>query len=298
MTLFEEIVSDFGLINEVRQGSDSNIVAAINGMFRVRMVYDDHQSKKTKRGRYGKNERIIFPIVYGTMTKNGKAAVAAYESNGSTKRGLRPYQPTAKGNPWKLFLVDNIVSWANTKNKFSEDNFDPEYGRLLNKAGDKRFGEIFAISPICDEYKGEIKQETEPIDSKPITKDKITPVAKVTQPTRVQPVEKPIASQKKTVDNSPEKAYFKNKIEAPETKPVTQGEIDGNEAKPTPTVNTTKTPLDVATQESPVTKQEVEKSVETADNNELSNSYKDMMKRWANLYNDEEEGNDEKTEEV
>ena len=102
MTLFQEILSEQGLLLEAV--NDQNIIKAVNKMLHVRITYDDKQGGK------GKRERYILPIVYG-KNKKGNRVVRAYETFGSTKRGLK-YDPqaTPEGNPWKLFIVDNIVS--------------------------------------------------------------------------------------------------------------------------------------------------------------------------------------------
>ena len=65
---------------------------AIENCRRIRITYDD------KKGGKGKNTRYLLPLVYG-LTKNGKRAIRAFQTFGSTKRGVPKY---------KLFLFDNI----------------------------------------------------------------------------------------------------------------------------------------------------------------------------------------------
>lgn len=102
MTLFEQILSEQGLLLEMT--NDQNIIKAIRKALRVRMTYHDGEWD-----RKGKNERYILPVAYGT---NGDVAyVRAYETAGSSKRGLNNNDGDhPDGNPWKLFKVSNIVS--------------------------------------------------------------------------------------------------------------------------------------------------------------------------------------------
>ena len=65
---------------------------AIENCRRIRITYDD------KKGGKGKNTRYLLPLVFG-ITKNGKKAIRAFQTFGSTKRGVPKY---------KLFLTDNI----------------------------------------------------------------------------------------------------------------------------------------------------------------------------------------------
>lgn len=291
MTLFEEIVNESFLLNELSQGNDKNIIAAINGMRRVRLVYDDGQPRKGKRGRKGKAERNFFPIVYGKLNGSGNIAVAGYEAVGSTKRGLVKTEENPQGNRWKVFLLKNIVSWTNSSNKFDETNFtDPVAANNFNPNGDKRFSEIFEISPIVAGYDDELSNPNKPIDDKPIQKKDIEPQIKTKvefQPKRVQPVEKEpqqVQTQQNTIDNNQEKDYNVNSIEAPEARPVTKAEIDGGEQSTTTDVG--KTSLD-AREDKPVTKDEIE--------NPADNDATDLMRRMGLLPN---ENNDEEEEEA
>ena len=104
MELFEEIVNESMLLNELRTNRDDDIKKAINNVLRVRISYDDGKDKVISRAK-GKRERYILPVAYG-ITKNGKRAIRAYQTAGSTKRGVPK---------WKLFLLDNIYNWSNGK---------------------------------------------------------------------------------------------------------------------------------------------------------------------------------------
>ena len=103
MTLYQEILNEQGLLLEAV--NDQNIIKAVRKALHVRMTYHDGEWD-----RQGKRERYILPVAYGT-NKKGVAYVRAYETAGSTKRGLNNNDGNhPDGNPWKLFKVSNIVS--------------------------------------------------------------------------------------------------------------------------------------------------------------------------------------------
>ena len=106
MNLFNEIINEIPLLNEITTNRDKDIKDAINKVLRVRISYNDNKFPKTK----GRKERYILPVAYG-LTKNGKRAIRAYQTAGSTKRGVPK---------WKLFLLDNIGSWTNGKKNFKK----------------------------------------------------------------------------------------------------------------------------------------------------------------------------------
>ena len=83
------------------------------------------------------------------------------------------------------------------------------------------------------------------------------------------------------MDNSGDKSYFSNKVEAPETEPVTK-----NDVQPQNNVPQTQAEPKIGTE--PVTKSDVEGETISQDN-KLTNSFKDMMNRMDNLNNDNEE---------
>ena len=139
MNLFEEIVNESLLLNELKTSRDNDIKKAINDVLRVRISYDDKKDKVISKAK-GKRERYILPVAYG-ITKNGKRAIRAYQTAGSTKRGVPK---------WKLFLLDNIYSWSNGKKSFKE--YGDTLIRLgLNTTGDKHMTTLFAITPIGNE---------------------------------------------------------------------------------------------------------------------------------------------------
>ena len=73
MELFEEIVNESMLLNELKTNRDDDIKKAINNVLRVRISYDDGKDKVISRAK-GKRERYILPVAYG-ITKNGKRAI-------------------------------------------------------------------------------------------------------------------------------------------------------------------------------------------------------------------------------
>lgn len=287
MTLFEEIISECQLLTEITQGSeDDTIIAAIKGCRRMRIGYDDHKDKVISKSK-GKRERNILPIVYGLL-KNGKPAVGAFQTFGSTKRGVPK---------WKLFLLDNIYSNSVSKNTTFWEYKDKLIELGLNRAGDKRFSKIFAISPLCDEVPGNAEvKDSMPITDKPIQKGDIQVQQSAEQPVRQR--KSSVSSSPKnqnSVDKQPQKDYTSNRLEAPDTKPITKGDIQPSIDNNT---GTTTTNIAQPVDSKPITKQEVESpevNTNKADNNELSSSFKDMMNRMNNLHKDDEE---EKEEEV
>lgn len=296
------------LLNELSRNRDSDICNAINNVLRVRMSYND------KKGGKGKNERYILPVAYG-LTKNGKPAIRAYQTAGSTKRGItNPPNPRKEPN-WKLFLLDNIYSWSNGKKSFKE------YGPVLiskglNTQGDKHLPTLFAITPFAN-GNVQVAKETEPITSKPLTKTDIKPSVSSQNPATTEK-DKFVSAQDKrgtSIDNTNGTNYVDNKVEAPDTTPITKQQV--SPAKPSTNrynmrdlsgkfmkfpenpFASNKPQFDI---NSPEWKQEYDKAAgitsgpvtkgqvdgETPEN-DLTSTYKDMMNRMDNLYKDEEE---------
>lgn len=244
---------------------------AIENCRRIRISYDD------KKGGKGKNTRYLLPLVYG-ITKNGKKAIRAFQTFGSTKRGVPKY---------KLFLFDNIKSIEIGKIKY----YDYEQQLLstgFNTAGDKGFADIYSITPLAKDFNGaKLANKNQPIDANPIKKQDIT---KVSEPSKAQQQKQ---QPKKTIDNLSKSNIFKSKIEAPNTEPVSKGEIDTGETPQTPN-QTIQPQIDNGDETKPVTKSDIEQPQINTDN-ELSKSYRDMMNRMDNLYKDDDE-NDEDEE--
>lgn len=254
---------------------EEKIQFAIENCRRIRITYDD------KKGGKGKNTRYLLPLVYG-ITKNGKSAIRAFQTYGSTKRGVPKY---------KLFLTDNIGQVDIGRVKY----YDYEQELLstgFNDSGDKGFSDIYSITPLARNFNGaNLSNQNQPIDSSPVQKSDIDKGEKpqATPTHQTQPTQTINVAQK-NIDNLGQKSYFQNKVEAPDTEPVSKGEIENGENLPQPT-QVSQSPIDIGDETEPVEKSDIEPQINT--DNVLSKSYKDMMDRMDNLYNDEEEENDE-----
>lgn len=277
-SLFEEIVEK-SLLNEITQDREKDIKNAINNVLRVRIGYND------RKGGKGKNERYILPVAFG-LTKSGKKAIRAYQTAGSSKRGLTNPPNPRKIPKWKLFLMDNIYSWANGKKSF-RDYRDALINLGLNTHGDKSMTTIFAITPFADDDV-QVAKDTDSITNGPVTKSDVAPTTNLqnkqtTDTEKFVPAEK---SRGNSVDNTKKNDYFSNKVEAPNTEPVTKQDIstaepkNGDNAEQNPQMNPTNT--------EPATKDDIENG-STSNVEDVKNKFNDMMDRMNNLYNDEDE---------
>lgn len=251
---------------------------AIENCRRIRITYDD------KKGGKGKNTRYLLPLVFG-ITKNGKMAIRAFQTFGSTKRGVPKY---------KLFLTDNIGQVDVGRVKY----YDYEQQLLstgFNDSGDKGFSDIYSITPLAKNFHGSsLANQNQPIDSNPVQKSDIDKGEKEPQKTTTttkQPTQTTNVTQK-NVDNLGQKSYFQSKVEAPDTEPVSKGEIE-NGTDMAQTTQTSQSPVEYGDETEPVEKSDIEQGPQINTDNVLSKSYKDMMDRMDNLYNDEDEENDE-----
>jgi hypothetical protein len=283
MDLFENRYDDSQLLTEITSVRDDDIKNAINKMLRVRISYDDKKNYPIKHnGRIippnkGKNERYICPVAFG-ITKKGNRAVRAYQRSGSTKRGV-PH--------WKLFLVDNIFNWSNTRRSF-KDEAQNLIDKGLNMDGvDKGLGNLMAVSPITGKI---IPSRTNslPIDSEPITKTDITPSVK---PQQERPLKKGVAPETfadVAIDKTEKDGYTIGKVNAPKTEPITKTDVQPLQPQETEPVEPETAPQLPKTE--PVTKDDLT-GQESLTNNKLTNTFKDLTKRMDNLYkdNDEEE---------
>ena len=91
-----------------------------------------------------------------------------------------------------------------------------------------------------------------------------------------------------SIDNSGDNSYFSNKVEAPETQPVTKSDVQPQNNVPQTQNNVPQTQAEPEIGTEPVTKSDVEGETINQDN-KLTNSFKDMMNRMDNLNNDNEE---------
>ena len=266
------------LLNEISINRDKDIKDAINKVLRVRITYNDRKPHVISKTR-GYNERYILPVAYG-LTKSGKRAVRAFQSSGSTKRGVPK---------WKLFLLDNIISWNNGKKSFKK------YGQQLidlglNTSGDKGMTTLYAITPIA---KGDIQvaKDSKPITPEPITKNDIQPTTQSqisTIPNEPEiSVDKMVPAQSKrttSIDNNKNNSYFQNKVEAPPTQPIQKTDLVREPKTNEPQVsepNTINAPETV-----PVSKTDIEN---INDVEKVRDDFNNIMSRMDNLYKDEEE---------
>lgn len=280
MTLFEEIINESLLLNEITSIRDNDIKKAINKVLRVRISYDDKKDKVISKAK-GKKERYILPVAYG-ITKNGKRAIRAYQTAGSTKRGVPK---------WKLFLLDNIYSWSNGTKSFKE--YGDALIRLgLNTKGDKHMTTLFAITPIGNENVS-VAKNSNPISSTPITKNDVVPSTKLQSPKTSKQSDKFVSSKEKqqnTIDISTSQNYLNSKVNAPETEPILKTDI---QQPSEPQNNGAQMVTSKQYDTKPVTKDEVN-GENNISNNKLTNSFKDMTQRMDNLYNDNEDEEENK----
>lgn len=259
-------------------GKEEKIQFAIENCRRIRITYND------KKGGGGKNTRYLLPLVYG-ITKNGKKAIRAFQTFGSTKRGVPKY---------KLFLFDNVgqVDVGNVKYY----NYEQELiSTGFNTAGDKSFADIYSITPLARNFNpSNLSNQNRPIDQNPVKK---TDIDKSEKPT-VEPKEKPFVDKtqsksnfmsNKKLDILPKNTIINNKIEAPDTEPVSKSEIETGDKNQS--LQKAQLPVEMGDETKPVEKNDIEPEINM--DNKLTQSYKDLMKRMENLYNDEEEENDE-----
>lgn len=254
---------------------------AIENCRRIRITYDDQKGGK------GKNTRYLLPLVYG-ITKNGKSAIRAFQTYGSTKRGVPKY---------KLFLTDNIGQVDVGRVKYY-DYEQQLLGTGFNDSGDKGFADIYSITPLARNFNGaNLANQNQPIDANPVKKSDITKgeeEPKDTTQTQKQPTQRTNVQQK-TVDNLGQKGYFQSKVEAPDTEPVSKTEIEYGENTPQ-TVQMNQSPIENGDETEPVEKSDIEQGPQISTDNELSNSYQDMMRRWEKMKRweklDKEEDND------
>lgn len=301
MSLFENIVKENFLLLELKQGREADIIKAINSMKRVVMGYDDGKGGK------GKRLRFILPVAFG-LDKNGKKVIRAYETMGSSKRGLTNPPNNRKHPKWKFFFYDKIYSWNNSTRgfrKFAQQLIDA--GLNTEPDGDKMMTKIFAVTPIANKNVP-IDKQTIPIDSEPILKPDITQkpkdkIAASKTTDKYQPAEK---SRKSSIDNKQNVSYFKNKVEAPETEPTTKADIGGKTATtPVQAQQDNVQQQQMNPTSGPVTKNDIKQLDNNNDvkndnnsnnqaekdlkDNELTKAFNDMNNRMDNLYKDEED---------
>lgn len=284
MTLFESIANKC-LLTELKQNRYEDIKKAVNNVLRVRMSYND------KKGGKGKQERFILPVAFGLNSK-GEPVVRAYQTAGSSKRGITTPPNTRKEPKWKMFKVDNIYSWSNGKRSF-KDYKDELIARGLNVNGDKHMTKLFAITPFAnDDVQVANTMDTNLVSPEPITKQDVQPTAQLqnkatTDPSKFTSAEK---SRQNDVDNTEKTAYTTSKLNAPETAPVSKAEVGNNVAGTKSDAETAEKMY--ASNTTPVTKDDVKAGENAAD---IKSKFDDMNRRMDNLYKDEEENEEDVT---
>lgn len=273
------------ILNEIAVVKDDKIKQAIRDVRRVRIYYDDHKDVISKTKGYAM--RYILPVAYGLL-KNGKKAVRAYQTAGSTKRGVPK---------WKLFLVDNIIDWQNSTRTFKQYK-QALLDLGLNVNGDKHMTTLYAITPFADSNVQVAKYSHE-ISPEPISKDEVIPSTSTQQTAQPAVKKEPLKNtiQPQTIDNKDNFDYNVD-IESPDTKPITKTDIVGIQQQDTNTnkINTsTNNNTEPVTE--PVTKNDIENNGEEekidANNdidlkdNDFVNRYNDLTNRMNNLYNNE-----------
>jgi len=273
MSLFKDIAKQTLLLELTdSQERDKDIENAINNVLRVRIGYDDEQGGK------GKNLRYILPVAFG-LSKSGNKVIRAYQPSGSSKRGV----PN-----WKLFRMDRIYSWDNGKKTF-KDYKDKLIDLGLNTHGDNSMTKLFAITPFANDDV-QVADTTTQIGPNPVVKADINPTNKLQNPTINKDKENftpsGVINQQKPIDKTAPTSYFKDKAEAPDTKPVYKQDVNPQDVQPTePNVGPETGKIESPATE-PVTRDDIQ-------NNEFTRTYRDLTDRMNNLYKDNEEENEE-----
>ena len=273
------------ILNEIAIVKDDKIKQAIRDVRRVRIYYDDHKDVKSQSKGYAM--RYILPVAYGTL-KNGKKAVRAYQTAGSTKRGVPK---------WKLFLVDNIVDWQNSTRTFKKYK-QALLDLGLNVNGDKHMTTLYAITPFANPDVQVAKYSHE-IDPEPITKNDVIPSTTTQQTTQTIAKKEPLANtmQPQSIDNRYNLDYNVD-IESPNTEPITKTDIGNQNQQFVDTTSQIQTTNNSEPVTEPITKQDIENDGEIENgnandidlkDNDFVKRFNDLTDRMNNLYNNEEE---------
>lgn len=273
------------ILNEIAVVKDDKIKQAIRDVRRVRIYYDDHKDVISKTKGYA--TRYILPVAYGLL-KNGKKAVRAYQTAGSTKRGVPK---------WKLFLVDNIVDWQNSTRTFKQ--YKQTLLNLgLNVNGDKHMTTLYAITPF-ENPDVQVAKYSHEIDPEPITKNDVIPSTTTQQTTQKIAKKEPLANtmQPQSIDNKYNLDYNVD-IESPNTEPITKTDIGSQNQQFVDTTNQIQTTNNNEPVTEPITKQDIENDGETENgnandidlkDNDFVKRFNDLTDRMNNLYNNEKE---------
>lgn len=273
MSLFENILSEMCLLLE--DADVNSINDAISNLHPAKIRYNDGEND-AKTG-----ERIIYPVAYGISTA-GNPVIRAYQPNGDSKRGV----PN-----WKFFKRANITSWDTLDN----ETFDANDVVGFNPSGDAQIETLYNIAPIGN-GKQYTKQPGEPqtaIKPGPITKKDIPGSEeyekvnndRYTAQNAVDDILRGVQS--KNIDNKAGNNYTDtgDKINAPEeTAPIKKSDLKVQDI-PIANNGPQNNGNDVPPGNEPIKKSDIE----GGNNNPISSTYNDMMKRMDNLRRDNKE---------
>lgn len=266
---------------------------AINNMKPVIMKYNSGGENLAM------GERTIYPIAYG-LSKANNPVVRAFEPKGDTIKGVPA---------WKFFRVDRIISWDNVDN----ERFNPNTLHGVNKSGDMLMIKVYNITPFGGGINVDRTSEFIKIGPDAITKQDIeTPSGAdeknlnktYSTDSIINDILKNIqTAQDKTVDNTQSDTYtnnsITNKIDAPETKPITKQDLGDDVIEPKQTDDNIQNSIEQNNEPyktEPIHKsdlengneneegEDVQPSQENPNNNRFVNFFKNLTKRMNNLY--------------
>lgn len=276
MTLFEQIINEAS-VAIYGPPSEKKINSAIDNRNTAIIRY------KSK----GKNEhtqkRTIFPVAYG-VNKKGNRVVRAYQTGGDT---------TTVKPGWKFFRVDRILSWYNMRKTKFDIRMLVNLG--YNRNGDKLMTQLFnsvqtkaqTDQEIKDKAKQETSKEMPVITPNPVSKADVNSQTDIGDQSAANTAISTTASGKNVDNNRNDNYNYDNSetayMTAPDTSPVTKNQINGSENNDDnqSTEGLSNDNLEISGDE-PITKSDIE-------SNPLTDKYRDMMRRFAKLDNNEEE---------
>lgn len=279
MSLFEEIVNNSLLITEIAQFRERDIIDSINNMKRIRIGYSDGVGSK------GKKERFIFPVAYG-LTKAGNKAIRAFQTAGSTKRGVPK---------WKLFRLDRIYSLTKSRTSF-KDYAQSLIDKGFNIDGDKGMTRIFAISPLAKDNV-QVSKKTDIVNNGPSKKNDINPTTKLQTQSNDIKQQTALSNQQSNVDSLKQTNYISNnKInQNVNSEPIRKNDIvtQQNIEKNNDNIDTTQ--KSILNQNSNNQNQDdinVNKNDNVENIDTVKKQFNDMMNRINNINNNSEEEED------
>ena len=263
----------------------NDINSAINNLYPVVMNYNSGGENLAT------GKRIIYPIAYG-LSKANNPVVRAFEPKGDTIRGVPK---------WKFFRVDRILNWENIE----DERFDPRQLNGVNETGDMSMTRVFNIAPIGNGKKIDrthkfIRLTPGALSKKDIDEPRIEFNNSYSADNAINDIirnmEQNNQEDGETIYNVPEVSYNQenqpsNKLEAPETKPISKQDIQGrdNSVNPENKINDENEVNKMTANDKPISKNEIEyqapqKEKEDSWINKARNFYNNMLNRMNNLY--------------